>query len=368
MLPKTPRHQEPQAVPHAAPQVSCEAISGVKRSCAQEELVYDLQVEGSHNFFAEGILAHNCIIVDDPVKNAEEADSLAYRRRAVNWWNTTLYTRAEPGASIVLLMTRWHQADLGGYLKSPENESHKDWLVINLPALAEEGDALGRSLGAALCPARYDAPALEKIKTAVGTRAWNALYQQRPSAEQGNLIKREWWQEYSTLPQVWDEQIISGDLTFTGKATSDMVVFQVWGRLGAQKYLLDQVRGTFSFTRSLEVFMELCRKWPLARRRLIENKANGPALEDQLKKHVPGIILWEPRGDKVARVNAATPTIEAGNCYLPSRTRGAWVEGFVTECADFPNGVYDDQVDTMSQALAYFDQRRILPAPTAGHG
>jgi hypothetical protein len=122
------------------------------------------------------------IIIDDPVKNWEEACSETLRQKHIDWFNSTLYTRAEPGASIIILMTRWHSDDLAGHLLS-EHEDH--WEEVRLPAIAEDSDPLGRSPGAALCPERYDKAALQKIRNAVGDRVWNALYQQTPTSSVG---------------------------------------------------------------------------------------------------------------------------------------------------------------------------------------
>lgn len=307
------------------------------------------------------------LIVDDYCKNSAEADSAAYRKQAADWWDTTFYSRAEPGASIIVLATRWHAGDLIGHILA--SETRDQWEYINLPAIAEdENDQLGRPIGQALCQERYDEKALDLIRGTVGTRAWFALYQGRPSSEQGNIVKRAWWKYWDALPAKFDELIISGDLSFTGKTKSDRVSMQVWGRIGAQKYLVDRIKGVMGFTKSIEMFITLINRWPNAKRRLIENKANGPALEDQLKKHIPGIILVEPRGDKIARLYAVTPTMEAGDCYLPPKSRFPWVDDYENELADFPNGAFDDDVDATSQALQYFEKPRVYHMPIAGHG
>ena len=120
---------------------------------------------------------------------------------------------------------------------------HADkWSEIRLPAIAEEGDALGRIPGQALCSERYNEDSLNQIKHAVGARVWNALYQQRPSSQEGNILKREWFQLFDDTPTHFDEMIQSWDLSFTGKDTSDFVVGQVWIRKGSQKFLVDRVR------------------------------------------------------------------------------------------------------------------------------
>lgn len=301
----------------------------------------------------------NLLLVDDYCKNSEQADSATYRKRAIDWWNTTFYTRAEPNASIVVLSTRWHEADLIGYLLSPENETHKDWTRIRLPALAEEKDLLGRYVGEAICPERYDEVELNKIKRAVGTRSWNALYQQRPSPEEGNIVKREWWQFYNhdglhgveKLPEEFDILIESWDLTFTDSKTSDFVVGIVWAKAGANCYLLDMVRGRMSFTETISAIEKLSRKWPQAEAKYVEQAANGFALIDSLKSKVSGLIAVKPLGSKVARANAVSPRIEAGNVWLPHPSIAPWVADIIEEWASFPAGEHDDIVDAMCHGL-----------------
>lgn len=295
------------------------------------------------------------MIIDDPIKNDEDAQSPNYRQKMIDWWNTTFYTRAEPGASIVILATRWHERDLSGYLLSSENETYKDWTEIKLPAIAEEQDVLGRQIGQALCPERYDEKKLDEIRRAVGSKAWNSLYQQRPSAQEGNIIKRPWLRFWDTLPPL-EEQIISVDATFTGKATSDFVAMQVWGRVGARKYLIDQVHARMGIMDSIRALTDLAHKHPKATLKLIENKANGPAIEDLLKHHLSGIVLWEPSGDKVARMNAVAPQFEAGNIYFPQRHLNPWVDPLIEELVTFPNAAHDDRCDTLSMALLRLEE------------
>lgn len=298
----------------------------------------------------------NLIIVDDPVKNWEQASSEVFRQRTIDWWGSTLRTRAEPGASIVVLATRWHERDLSGYLMSEENEIRNEWEEIRLPAIAEDADPLGRTPGQALCPERYDVASLDEIKRSVGSRAWAALYQQSPAAAEGNLIKREWLRFYDNLPERFEEQIISVDATFTGKSTSDFVAMQVWGRFGARKYLLDQVHKQMGITDTISALISLCQKWKDANLKLIENKANGPAIEDLLSQKLSGIVLWEPQGDKTARVNVCAPQFEAGNVFFPLPARNPWVESFVDELVTFPNAAHDDRTDACTMALIRLDE------------
>ena len=298
-------------------------------------------------------------IIDDPIKNWEEAESELKREKIKKWFESTFYTRKEPGASIIVVATRWNEDDLSGWLL---REHSDDWKLIHMPAISEDParaelpDYLGRPEGVALCPERYDLEELLKIKKGVGSRVWNALYQGSPSPGEGSHWKRKFWRRWTELPVKLDEVIQSWDLTFTGKSTSDYVVGQVWGRKGSQKFLIDQVRGQWTITQTIDQILRLSSKYPDARRKLIENKANGPAVEELLKDKVSGLLLVEPEGGKVTRATACEPTLEAGDVYLPADEKAyPWIPEFIEECAKFPHGKNDDMLDTASQAINYFE-------------
>lgn len=291
----------------------------------------------------------NLIIIDDAVKSREEAESATYRERCWDWYTDDLYTRLEPGGSIIVINTRWHEDDLSGRILNSEDAPN--WTVVSLPAFAEENDPLGREVGQALCPERFDEVALLGIKTVLGSYAFNALYQQRPAPAEGGMIRRGWWKFYRENPSEFDEVIQSWDMAFKDSKSSDYVVGQVWARKGADKYLLDQVRDRIDFPATLMSVKMITAKWPDAHAKLVEDKANGPAVISTLQHEVAGLIGVEPDGSKEARVAAVSPDIEAGNVYLPDPSIAPWVLDFVEECAAFPNGAHDDQVDAMSQAI-----------------
>lgn len=299
-------------------------------------------------------------IIDDPVKNAEEADSETMREKIWEWYTSTLYTRLTPDGRIVVVMTRWHEDDLVGRLLKKESDeiaegSHKGerWTVINFPALAEKDDYLHRPEGEPLWPEYgFDKQRMEQIKVDVGSRVFNALYQQRPSAADGNLLKREWWRYYDPLtPPPFASQLISVDAAFKDEEDNDFVVIQVWGKNEANLYLIDQVRAKMNFPATLQAIRNISLKHPRAVLKLIEDKANGSAIIQTLQREMGGIVSINPEGGKVARVNAVSPYIESGNVYLP---RTSWVQDFVEEAAAFPTGKHDDQVDAMSQGLHRF--------------
>ncbi len=296
------------------------------------------------------------VLVDDVIKNIAEANSRAYREAVWDWYVSTLRTRLEPGAGLAIIMTRWHHEDLAGRLLAEMESGGEQWEVLKLPALAEEGDPLGRAPGEPLWPERYDKKALEDLRKTLGSFLFSAIYQQRPSPDEGGMLKRSWWKFYRQAPAAFDEIIQSWDMAFKETSTSDYVVGQVWGRKGADKYLLDQVRDRMDFPATIQAVRSLSAKWPQARAKLVEDKANGPAVIATLKREIPGLIPVEPQGSKEARVAAVSPDIEAGNVYLPDPSIASWIGDFVEECAAFPNGQNDDQVDAMSQALLRLSQ------------
>lgn len=297
-------------------------------------------------------------IIDDPVKNAEEADSETMREKIWEWYTSTLYTRLTPDGRIVVVMTRWHEDDLVGRLLKKESDEIKEgvhkgerWTVINFPALAEKDDYLDRPEGEPLWPEHgFDKERMEQIRVDVGSRVFNALYQQRPSAADGNILKRDWWSYYDSAPP-FASMLISVDATFKDEDTSDFVVIQVWGKVQANMYLVDQVRAKMNFPATIQTIRNVTKKYPEAHWKLVEDKANGSAIIATLHREIGGIVAINPEGGKVARVNAVSAYIESGNVFLP---RTSWTQDFVEEAASFPNGKHDDQVDAMSQALHRF--------------
>jgi predicted phage terminase large subunit-like protein len=290
------------------------------------------------------------ILIDDPVKSRAEANSEAYRAGVWEWYCNDLMTRREPGAAVVLIMTRWHEDDLAGRILASEDSPN--WTVINLPALAETNDPLGRPAGAALCPERYDAAALESNRL-LSPSTFQALYQQRPAAAEGELFKREWWRYYNpaVLP-VFKRIIQSIDSAFKTKQESDFSVVGTWGDTGVGYFLIDCWRGRVEYPQLKRQATALYDKWRPSVV-LIEDKASGQSLLQELRQETA--IPLKPiqvDKDKISRAHAVTPLIEAGRVYLPETS--PWLADFLDETASFPNAAHDDQVDAMTQALNYF--------------
>ena len=300
------------------------------------------------------------LLIDDPVKNQEEASSPTYRAKAWEWYVSTLYPRleGEDGGEgcILLTMTRWDEDDLAGRLiqLSRDDPEADQWTVFNFPAICEDPEPF-REIGDPLWPYKYALPRLKKIKATAGSRVWNALYQQRPSALEGNIIKKLWERPYMILPEKFDQQWFSWDLRFgDSKARGSYVNAQLWGSIGANVYLIDQIRGRWSFVETIKFFVRFCAKWPRVLTKLIEEKANGSALMSILENKIGGLIKVNPTASKEARLSAVSPMFEAGNVLTPHESIAPWIAEWWNEVKSFPNAKFDDQVDCTSQALQHF--------------
>lgn len=327
-------------------------IEIAKDSSAHDEWALDNNIGG---MISRGVLSGitgqgaDLMIIDDPIKNREEADSETHRGKIWDEWIDSFSSRLHPGAIVILILTRWHEDDLQGRLLNPEYGQPLNWQVYNFPLEAEENDILGRVHGEPLWPERYGKTFIEERKRYPSS--FNSLYQGRPSSAEGNILKREWWKYYDKLPEIVTT-IMSVDATFKDEDDSDFVAIQVWGKTGANMYLIDNLKARMNFPTTLQAIRNMKKKHPQASTILVEDKANGPAIISMLHKEMGGIIPVKPEGGKVARVNAVSPHIESGNVFLPRNVD--WIHDFVEECASFPKGKNDDQVDAMSQALNRF--------------
>lgn len=302
-------------------------------------------------------------IIDDPTKNQEEALSPVTKESHWNWYQSVFTTRLSEYSGQIIMATAWAEDDLPGriaeHFKGDERLTH-----LRFPGLNEEGEvgydpALPEG---ALVPELHSREKLIETKGLLGDVWWSAMYQQSPKSLGGNIFKDFWIQYYElagprALPKKFDRILTSWDCTFKDTDGTDYVVGGVWGKAGARAYLLDLVRARMSFTTTAAAIKALKKKWPQSRETLIEDKANGPAVIDFLKKTVPGLIPIEPDGSKEARAHAVSPYWEALNVFLPHPDLYPWVRPFVSEITIFPAGKNDDQVDMMTQAL-----RRLYPA------
>jgi predicted phage terminase large subunit-like protein len=302
------------------------------------------------------------VVIDDP-HNIQEAESETIRKGVLDWYDHVISTRLNDPktGAMVIVMQRVHENDLAGHVLELGGFEE-----LKLPA-EYEGSQHVTSLGwgdprtvpgELLWPERFDAEEISRLKRSLGTYGAAGQLQQRPSPAEGGILKRGWWQFYRHVPPTFDRVIQSWDCSFKDTRTSDFVVGQVWGRLGADKYLLDQVRGRMDCPATIQAVRRLSAKWPQAYEKVIEDKANGPAVVAMLKHEIAGLIAVNPQGGKESRAQAVSPQIEAGNVYLPDPVVAPWVSDFIEECAAFPNGAHDDQVDAMTQALVRLATRR----------
>lgn len=327
-------------------------------------------------------------VIDDPVKNAEEAQSETIRERHKDWYKSTFSTREEPNGTVIVIQTRWNEGDLSGWLLSQEqqdDEAPEHWHIVCMEAIkgtksvdfpptctVEPDD---REPGEALCPERYPVEKLQKVRHRIGSYFWGALYGQNPSPDEGGIFKRHWWRywkppgvrlppvyvklvdgtlqeiEAIDLPDSFSEQLQSWDCAFKDTKTSDFVAGQVWARSGANRFLLDYYKERADINGTIKAIEGFTNKWPRADAKLIEDKANGPAVISMLRDKIPGLIAVEPEGGKVSRANASAPAVESHNVYLPHPALYPWVDDFIDSCAGFPNMAHDDDVDAFTQVM-----------------
>lgn len=285
-------------------------------------------------------------IVDDPLKDREEADSETIREKLKSWYAEVLYTRLAPGAAVIVIQTRWHQDDLAGWLQAEHKA--QGWDIVSLPALAEK-DEPHRREGDALWPERYSRDVLLATKAQMQS-AFASLYQQRPSAQEGAIFKRQWWGRYDAPPP-FTRVVMSLDTAFKGGDENDYSVCTTWGETATGYYLLHVWRGRVEFPALLAMVLTLADQWK-PNVVLVEDKASGQSLvqvlRDQTRLPVHPVRVT---ADKVSRANAVTPTLEAGKVLLP--VAAGWLDDYLDELSQFPNAAHDDQTDATTQALEY---------------
>lgn len=292
-------------------------------------------------------------VIDDPVKDAKEANSKTFRDSVWEWYTTTFYTRLSPKSGILLCMTRWHEDDLAGrLLKAAEIGDGDQWQVIDYPAIAEK-DEKHRKEGEALHPERFPLSRLVKIMRAIGSRAWSALYQGRPTSKTGGVFLTD---RFITVDAIPAGVIIKRVRAWDFAATKDGGDYTTGVLMGegndGRYYILDVVRGQYS---SLEV--ESVLKATASRDgydvEIHLPQDPGAAGKAQAQRQVSllsGYIAKSERmtGDKVTRAAAFAAQVEAGNVLL---LRGSWNDEFINELGDFPLGKHDDQVDAAADAF-----------------
>jgi len=314
--------------------------------------MYSTTIEG-------GVTGHGAdlLIIDDPIKSAMTAGSQTYRDRLFEEYNSSFRTRLHSGGSIILIQTRWHEDDLAGRLLAANDEN---WDVLSLPAICEtDNDLMGRQIGDPLWPAKgFDSEWAEKTKNTVGSRVWESLYQQHPTAQDGNIFKRTWMTNYYSILPYGCTVIQSWDLPFKKTDGSSKCAGIVMGRKGADIYIIDMINEKMEFTESVAAVRQLSAKHPEARAKVVEDKANGPAIISYLRKEISGMVGFEPKGSKEDRALSVAPYFEAGNILFPKPTgQNKWMFDLIDDLVKFPNGQYKDTTDATVQGILYLMDR-----------
>lgn len=313
-----------------------EIEGGFEHTLKQQGAYYAVGVGGP----LTGRGAH-LLLIDDPVKNREDAESEIVRKKTRDWYTSTAYTRLMPGGRIVIIQTRWHEDDLSGWLLA--EHKHEDWEILNLPAI----DATGK----ALWPAQYDLEALNKIKLAIGTRDWSALYQQKPVPDEGNYFKAEWLRSYEKIPPRETMRVYGGsDYAVTANGGDYTVHIVVGLDPTGRMYVLDLWRKQAASDEWVAAFCDLVLKWkPLgwAEEQGQIKAAVGPLLlrTQRERKAYVAREQFPTRGDKAVRAQSIRGRMAAEGLYIP--VDAAWRADLEAELLRFDAGVHDDQVDAL---------------------
>ena len=323
----------------------------------------------------------DALICDDPLNVRDQHSEVALNHLPF-WWDEVMSSRFNDLARAVrvIIMQRVSGRDLSAHVIEKGDYVHlmlptryepdrKCFTIIGFQDPREhEGDLL--------FPALFPKEVIDKVENKeMGATAFAGQHQQRPAPKGGGVWKRHWWRYWKPAglsmppvkikmldgsvafvdavdkPDKFDDEMQSWDCTFKAKDDNDFVAGGYLGRKGADKFLLEVTHDRLTFTQTLTAMRTMHNAHPHCGAKLIEETANGAAIVDTLIHEIPGIIPRNPEGGKYARASAVVPTIEAGNVHLPHPLLEDWVEKFISECEQFPNGAHDDFVDMLSQAL-----------------
>jgi len=301
------------------------------------------------------------LIIDDPHSEQDALSTTAFDN-AYEWYTSGPRQRLQPGGAIVIVMTRWGVKDLTGRLIDAQAIEPKadQWELIEFPAILPSNKPIW--------PEYWDIDTLQTTKASLTEQKWQAQWQQKPTSEEGSIIKREWW-------QTWEEDevpdlihvIQSYDTAFSKKETADYSAITTWGvfshpqRGNPQIILLDAEKGRWEFTELKKIAMDKYKYWE-PETVVVEAKASGLPLTDELRSSgIPVVNFTPSRGnDKHVRVNSVAPMFESGQVWVPDER---WAEDVIEECAAFPFGDHDDYVDSTTQALMRYRQGNFVKLP-----
>ena len=303
------------------------------------------------------------LIIDDP-HSEQDAMSETAMENAYEWYTSGPRQRLQPGASIVLVMTRWSTKDLTGILLKQQGDVKADECeVVEFPAILDHGTKVEP-----VWPQYWNLDELEKVKATLPTAKWNAQWMQRPTSEEGALIKREWWRKWDRdwVPPL-QHVIQSYDTAYLKKETADFSAITTWGIFrpnddsGDNLILLDSTKGRWEFPELRRRALAAYKYWD-PETVLIEAKAAGLPLTYELRQmDIPVVNFTPSKGnDKHVRVNSVAPLFESGMIWAPDQK---FAEEVIEECAAFPHGDHDDLVDSMTQAVMRFRQGGLVRHP-----
>ena len=300
------------------------------------------------------------LIIDDP-HSEQDAMSESKLESAYEWYTSGPRQRLQPGAAIVLVMTRWSTKDLTSMLLKNQKEIKADqWELVEFPAIMEDGKPMW--------PEYWSQQELEKVKATLPVAKWNAQWMQHPTSEEGAIIKREWWRKWKHdwIPKL-QHVIQSYDTAFMKKETADYSAITTWGVFYLSEdsplnlILLDSIKGRYEFPELRRRALEQYKYWT-PETVIIESKASGLPLTHELRQmDIPVVNFTPSKGnDKHVRVNSVAPLFESGIIWAPEQK---FSEEVIEECAAFPYGDHDDLVDSTTQAIMRFRQGGFLPHP-----
>jgi predicted phage terminase large subunit-like protein len=316
----------------------------------------------------------NLLIIDDPIKNQQEAYSATYRDRNWEWWCSTWETRAEPGAARVLIMTRWHEDDLAGRLLRDQSDR---WRVVSMPALAEAGDPLDRVEGEALWPERWPEELLNEKRQTVGKWVWNAEYQQRPAPDEGVIFKRVGFRYYSNSggafklrpdPKEWETtkeikcadcwRFTTVDLAASVKSSADFTVATTFAVTPQNDLIiLDVQRQRMEGPDQIDMLWRIYKQQNPGYFAIEKNGYQLVLVQGAVRSGLPVRAITVDK-DKISRALPAAARVESGSVYFPETA--AWLSDFESELLSFPHAAHDDQVDTLSAAVAEVARRGMV--------